>query len=147
MARKPTGKPMGRPTKEVNWDTFEQLCKIQCTQTEIASVLGLHTETVREKAEKKYKEDYSAIYKRFSEDGKSSLRRAQFKAALGGNVTMLIWLGKIVLGQRDVDIEEANKKTVGVLQNIRELITKQANDNPNAIAEAEDKSFRQRRAV
>ncbi len=147
MPKNSTSKLTGRPQKEINWDTFEQLCKIQCTQSEIASVLCLNVDTVHDRAVKHYKMPYSEIFKRFSEDGKSSLRRAQFKAALGGNVTMLIWLGKIVLGQRDVDIEEANKKTVGVLQNIRELITKQANDNPNAIAEAEDKSFRQRRAV
>lgn len=33
--------------------------------------------------------------------GKASLRRMQFKSAEDGNVTMQIWLGKQMLGQRD----------------------------------------------
>jgi hypothetical protein len=33
--------------------------------------------------------------------GKVSLRRAQFSAALAGNKTMLVWLGKQWLDQRD----------------------------------------------
>jgi hypothetical protein len=44
---------------------------------------------------------YSEAYKRFSEDGKKSLRRLQFDSARKGNVTMQIWLGKQYLGQRD----------------------------------------------
>jgi hypothetical protein len=34
-----------------------------------------------------------------------SLRRAQFKAAKEGNVTMLIWLGKQRLGQKNEPIQ------------------------------------------
>ena len=33
--------------------------------------------------------------------GKISLRRAQFEKAIGGNVAMMIWLGKQHLDQRD----------------------------------------------
>jgi hypothetical protein len=36
-----------------------------------------------------------------AQTGKASLRRMQFKAAEDGNVTMLIWLGKQFLGQKD----------------------------------------------
>ena len=32
---------------------------------------------------------------------KASLRRMQYKAAEGGNVTAQIWLGKQILGQKD----------------------------------------------
>jgi len=35
------------------------------------------------------------------ESGKSILRRLQWQAALGGNITMQIWLGKQLLGQSD----------------------------------------------
>jgi hypothetical protein len=35
------------------------------------------------------------------EDVKMSLRRAQLQLALNGNPTMLIWLGKQLLGQQD----------------------------------------------
>ena len=44
---------------------------------------------------------FADALKRGKEQGKVSLRRLQWKAAQNGNITMLIWLGKQVLGQRD----------------------------------------------
>jgi len=40
---------------------------------------------------------------------KNSLRRAQLKVALDGNVTMLIWLGKQMLGQSETKISDSNE--------------------------------------
>ena len=47
------------------------------------------------------------------EHAKISLRRMQFKSAEGGNVTMQIWLGKQLLGQRDHTVQE-NMGNVGL---------------------------------
>jgi hypothetical protein len=33
---------------------------------------------------------------------RGSLKRKQFQVAMGGNVTMLIWLGKVYLKQREL---------------------------------------------
>lgn len=41
--------------------------------------------------------------KSIPKDGKISLRRAQMKAALNGNASLLIWLGRNCLGQTDKD--------------------------------------------
>jgi hypothetical protein len=49
---------------------------------------------------------FSGAYEKGLENGKSSLRRLQWKAALGGNITMQIWLGKQYLGQRDMHTTE-----------------------------------------
>src|SRR5437660_5052462 len=105
--------PDGRPRKEVNWVTFEELCAIQCTQSEIASVLKIHTDTLVTKVKEHYEEDYSIVYKRLSESGKSSLRRNQYKLS-NKNTAMAIWLGKQWLGQKennpDIHLsEELNK--------------------------------------
>jgi hypothetical protein len=35
-----------------------------------------------------------------------SLKRKQYEVAMSGNVSMLIWLGKNILGQRDTFPEE-----------------------------------------
>lgn len=103
MARKPTGEPVGRPIKEIDWNMFEQLCGIHCTTSEISSFLKIHDDTLRVRALKYYGgEDYSAIYKRFQESGKCSLRRNQF-AMSKSNATMAIWLGKQYLGQKDIE--------------------------------------------
>lgn len=81
-------------------DTLEDLCSIQCTQSEIASVLHLHVDTVRDRVLDHYGEEYSIVYKRYSEGGKASLRRIQLNLAKK-NPGMAIFLGKQYLGQKD----------------------------------------------
>lgn len=92
----------GRPKKEINWQLFEDLCSIQCTQGEIASILHLDVSTLHDRSEEYYNLKYPDIYKKFSEIGKISLRRLQFKHAQK-SFAMAIWLGKQWLGQRDHD--------------------------------------------
>jgi hypothetical protein len=107
MPRKPPVKsdgclknPVGRPEKYIDWELFEKLCGIQCTQSEIASMLKIHHETLIIRVRSNYGEDYPSIYKRFSESGKCSIRRHQF-AHLPKNASMAMYLGKVYLGQRD----------------------------------------------
>ena len=86
--------------KDLDKNIFEELCHIQCTQKEIASVFRVHPDTVRDWVARAYGEDFSTIYEKFSDDGKASLRRIQFKHA-EKSVPMAIWLGKQWLNQRD----------------------------------------------
>lgn len=106
---------MGRPRIEINWDQFEQLCALQCTQSEIASVLKINVDTLSDRARDHYKDTYSEIYKKYSEAGKCSLRRNQFVISKK-NATMAIWLGKIWLGQKDPSQEEAKEDIIHVLK-------------------------------
>lgn len=98
-------KGAGRPCAEIDWALFEQLCGIQCTQSELASMLKVHHETLVNNALIKYKledygKDFPSIYKRFSEIGKCSLRRYQFIQSKA-KPNMAIWLGKQWLGQKE----------------------------------------------
>jgi hypothetical protein len=101
--RNPQPESKGRPFKKIDWDEFEKLCAIQCTQSEIASWFGVHHDTMQKRVELEYQDSYTAIYKRFSETGKSSLRRTQYKLAQK-SAAMAIFLGKqrMWLGQSDV---------------------------------------------
>lgn len=105
MGRKPTGEPVGRPEKPIDWEQFEQLCAMQCTTSEIASVLKVCEDTLYERVLLKYGEHFSVIYKRYSENGKASLRRNQYLLSKK-NAAMAIWLGKHWLGQVDNFKEE-----------------------------------------
>lgn len=121
MARKPSGNPTGRPQKEIKWDQFEQLCALQCTQSEIASFLKINEDTLRSRSRENYGEDYSALYKKFAEVGKCSVRRNQFVLSKK-NASMAIWLGKIWLGQRDTSADELSEATKkGVIDALREI--------------------------
>lgn len=107
MPRKPAVKsdgcpkrPVGRPEKHIDWELFEKLCGIQCTQSEIASMLKIDHETLANRVSKQYKDNYSNTYKRLSESGKCSIRRYQF-SHMPKNASMCMYLGKVYLGQKE----------------------------------------------
>jgi len=89
----------GRPKAQIDWNLVEELAAIQCTQTEIAQVLGISERTIHRHASANSK--LQRCLMRGREKGKASIRREQFKMLTKGNATMAIWLGKQYLGQRD----------------------------------------------
>lgn len=91
----------GSPQIVIDWPKVDALCKIQCTGVEIASVIDVSYPTLERacRREKKINFDEYLTIKKLG--GKASLRRRQWKLAEGGNATMLIWLGKNVLDQKD----------------------------------------------
>ena len=106
--------PAGRPKKQIDYELVRKLANIQCTQEEIASVLGVSTRTLQRD------EEFRRIYKEEMDSGKISLRRMQWRAADRGSNTMLVWLGKQYLGQRDkhdldATVEEQNKPDFSAL--------------------------------
>lgn len=95
------GRPVGRPRKEIDLKVLENLCRINCTKEEIASVLEVSSDTIERYILEKFKVNFAVFFKRFQGSGKISLRRMQWASARKGNVTMQIWLGKQYLGQAD----------------------------------------------
>jgi hypothetical protein len=102
---KKTGpKGPSKPMTDKEFRQLVELIKIQCTRDEICEVLGMSDTTLtRRIAERKIEgvTNFEALYKKHQGEGKASLRRGQWKAAQSGNPTMLVWLGKQVLGQKD----------------------------------------------
>lgn len=97
---------MGRPIKHIDQAQFEKLCNILCTLDDIAGFFDCSVDTIENWCKKTYKETFSDIYKKKSAVGRVSLRRKQFEVAMSGDKTMLVWLGKQQLGQRDTFPEE-----------------------------------------
>lgn len=92
----------GRPRKPISKRQFEELCKIQCTEAEICAVLDVDDKTLSDWCEREYGASFSEVFRQKREGGKTSLRRAQWLAATSDrNPTMLIWLGKQRLGQKE----------------------------------------------
>ena len=97
----------GRPRKEIDYKALTQLCRIQCTGEECAAVLDMSYETLNLRLKEDGNGGFLEYHKRESGYGKASLRRLQWKSAENGNVSMQIWLGKQMLGQRDKpEVEE-----------------------------------------
>ena len=104
MAKKPPAakkakKSAGRPRLEFDFQQVEQLAAIQCTDGEIAAVLGCSRQTILNRKDED--SDFLAAIEKGRESGKASIRRMQWKAASAGNTGMLVWLGKQYLGQTD----------------------------------------------
>ena len=84
---------------ELDSAKVEALAALQCTFDEIASGLGISTDTLdRRRTEEP---EIADAIKRGREEGKRSLRRLQYTSAKEGNITMQIWLGKQWLEQKD----------------------------------------------
>jgi len=89
----------GAPVKEVDVKTAEKLALIQCTDIEMALCLGVSVDTLTRR--KQEDAQFAEIIERGRANGRMSLRRRQFEKAMAGSDTMLVWLGKNLLGQRD----------------------------------------------
>ena len=97
---------MARPKTNIDGEQVRKLAGLHCSVNEIADILGCGRDT---------------IYRRFKEEldqgraeGRMRLRTMQFKSASNGSASMLIWLGKQILGQKDqqeiVAVDEEEKR-------------------------------------
>lgn len=101
MARKKTNNQVGRPHIPIDKNQFESLCNLQCTLEEIAGFFKCCDDTINNWCKATYGDNFSGVYKIYSQNGKISLRREQWKCAQKGNPNMLKWLGKQWLGQTE----------------------------------------------
>jgi hypothetical protein len=94
---------MGRPKLQIDPKLVQDLAALGCKTTEIAVVVGCSTDTLEGR--------FSAELAKGRENLRISLRRWQLEAAKKGNVAMLIWLGKQMLGQTE-KVEQTSSVTV-----------------------------------
>jgi hypothetical protein len=89
----------GRKPVEIDLEQLEKLASLQCTDPELAAFFRCTTRTI----EKRRKEPaFKEAMERGKAMGRISVRRSQMKLLEAGNATMGVWLGKQMLGQRDV---------------------------------------------
>ena len=94
-------KKTGRPKLEIPTLKVEQLASYGCTNKEIAQFFECDEATIRKR--------FSDNITKGRASGKIRLRQLQLEAAERRNVSMLIWLGKQVLGQSDKQEISMNK--------------------------------------
>ena len=96
----------GRPRKQIDQKQFESLCGLQCTEIEIADWFECSIDTINRWCQRTYKANFADVYAKKRSNGKSSLRRMQWRLA-EKSAAMAIWLGKQYLGQRDEVVVDA----------------------------------------
>jgi hypothetical protein len=88
----------GRPPVDVDMNVLEALAWAGCTNIEIAARFGVSERTIEMR---RREAGFRAVMERGVARGNISLRQKQMSEALRGNTTMLIWMGKQRLGQKD----------------------------------------------
>jgi hypothetical protein len=101
----------GRPKIIVDWNKVNKYLQAQCNGTGIASLLGISPMTLYRACERKFKVNFEAYSSQKKAEGKELLRGKQFQTAMEGDKTMLVWLGKQYLEQKDKsDLTSDNKE-------------------------------------
>ena len=110
--------PGGRPRIDFNLEEVEKLGVIHAATPELAAYFNVDDETITLRMQSD--PEFLAAYKKGMMKGKASLRRKQIELAQGGNVAMLIWLGKQILDQADVpqNIISVAANAVGNVTNV-----------------------------
>jgi hypothetical protein len=95
------GKRAGAGRKPVAIDLveLEKLCTLQCTNEEISAWFNCSIRTIEKYAKKP---EFAEVMARGRAKGRISVRRTQMKLMESGSAAMAIWLGKQLLGQRDI---------------------------------------------
>jgi hypothetical protein len=84
---------------KIDLGVVERAASIGCSKEEIAAVIGIHRDTLYQHLG--VNPELQRALDHGSAKGRATLRRLQWKGAEEGNATMLVWLGKQLLGQRD----------------------------------------------
>ena len=89
----------GRKAIKIDLVELEKLCSLQCTDEELSAWFGVSVRTIETRRKDP---QFAEVMNRGRAKGRISVRRMQMKTLESGNATMGIWLGKQLLGQRDV---------------------------------------------
>jgi len=111
MLLKPGEKPVrGRKRAVINWDEVSKFIMAGSNGMQIAAYIGICEDTLYSRCREDNKKDFSLFLTEQRQKGNTYLLGKQYQVAMGGNVSMLIWLGKQRLGQTDQprDKEEFN---------------------------------------
>lgn len=114
---------MARPVKTVDFEKLARICQYPMTNEDIAAIMDLSVDTIYRAIKKEYGIDFAEYKKQKQSSMRFTLLAKQIEVAKGGNIAMLIWLGKQYLGQsdkQDQNITSANI-TISVSKDDSEL--------------------------
>lgn len=79
------------------------------TKQYCAEKVNISIDTLTRAIKEKYNCEFSVYKEQKREEIKVNLQLKQYDIAMKGNVSMLIWLGKVWLGQKEIEIENLLK--------------------------------------
>lgn len=95
---------------DIDLAQVESLASLGCTDAEIAHVLKISERTLRRRARKAL-DNGRALFR-------VRLRNWQLRACEQGNAAVLIWLGKVYLGQKEVRETTQDGETLRIVERV-----------------------------
>lgn len=117
---------VSRPEKHIDWDKVDRLLIAGCLGTEIAPHFDLHPNTFYDRVLAEKGIGFTEYSTQKKSQGDACLREVQYEKALTGDNTMLVWLGKQRLNQRDHKDETSQHQKIVVELNY-------SNDHENPV--------------
>jgi len=109
-------KPVGRPRIELDPKQAKIFGYFRATYDTMAEQIGCHVDTIRAAMQDENSE-FSKAYKNGFSSMKMKLSEAQVKTAIEEhNPTLLVWLGKQYLGQKDIPDSETSQNVTIILK-------------------------------
>ena len=110
----------GRPPAVIDLLTVERAAAIGCPVEDIAALLGIGRRTLYDHMERD--PAVADAIEKGRGTGRATIRRMQWEKASTGDTSMLIWLGKILCGQRDTSIVAVTGANGGPVQSERVIV-------------------------
>jgi hypothetical protein len=133
-APKAIKRPVGNPQKAIDWDVVDDYLISGLLGSKIADALGIHPDTLYQRCEIEKGTNWSAYLQQKRMKGDGLLHKAQFSKALEGDTSLLIFLGKVRLEQREVApvtaTPEQEKNYRMVIDQLAELQRDRQNNPP-----------------
>lgn len=127
----------GRPEKPIDWIKVDDLLEAGCNATQIAPHFNIHPDTLCNRVRERYDMLFSDYLALKVAKGDSDLLNAQHVKARSGDNTMMVWMGKQRLKQRENPTESTvSKEIVDSFSAVMDQMTKMQ----KAIKEDLDKS-------
>ena len=93
---------MSATPAHIDWDVVAEYLMAGCSGVEVAAQLGIHENTLYQRCKTDLGVEFVAFKQEKQASGDSILKKVQFEAAIKDkDRSMLIWLGKQRLGQKE----------------------------------------------
>lgn len=124
---------LGRPKADIDWNRVDALLEADCSGAGIAAVLGVAPGTLYDRCLKDKGIPFSEYSQQKCSKGESLLKEVQYLKAMGGDNTLLVWLGKVRLKQKEHQDEVITKEVESKFEQLMRQMQKDkeniSNDN------------------
>lgn len=126
-------------TAQIDWEKVDQWLASGCNGLQCAAAIGIHYETLARHCKSEKKMEFAAYMQEKRSHGDALLLAAQFHKALKEkHPTMLVWLGKQRLNQKE-NIEQISLNDKQLTEALKQINCFEVDELQNKIKELQEK--------